>query len=262
MKMQQCSENKNVYMDLVMWLDFLGGQLSIGQNELHLWRAFFSPNFPFHADITCFCSEEERFRGFRFIRAEDQQKFFFSRYVLRTVLSYYFNISPKKIVFSFGQNGKPFILNSDIKFNLSHSGNCILLGVMMNTEIGVDVEIMGKKHDFLALAKRFFTASEFNAIRQSCSENERMAAFYRCWTRKEAFVKATGSGLSFGLSDFEVDVAEVLSKPSVLLHIRNDVVEARKWWLQSISMSDLVESYFAAFAVPQELSSIVLRNFS
>lgn len=252
--------HKNV--DSVMWSDYVGEQVLFEPGEVHLWRAFFSSSLFSYDRCAYLFSEEERVRGFRFVRVEDQQKFFFSRYVLRTLLSRYLHIAPEKIIFSFGQNGKPFVSHDDVQFNLSHSGNCVLLGVTMQNEIGVDVECIRKKYDFLALAKRFFAAAEFDAIHHYCSEREKIAAFYRCWTRKEAFIKATGLGLSFGLSDFEVSVAEILSDCSALSHVRSDVLQAKKWWLQSISMNELSEDYFAAFAIDGKPSSILCRNFS
>lgn len=155
----------------------------------------------------------------------------FSKTITRKILSSYLNCSPQEIEFSIGDHGKPSIKNSDVQFNVSDSGDYLLLGVTLHDPIGVDIECTNRNVDYLALAKRFFTVLEYEAIAHS---HDQKAAFFRCWTQKEAFIKATGMGLSFGLSNFDVD----LNQESFLID---------NFRVQSIDVG--VENYVAAVAV-------------
>ena len=245
---------------MVMWLDYKNELLSVSSDVVHIW----------HTRLDCLThpletyqhtlSSSEIMRGNRFINKTDQVKFFQSKAILRQVLSMYLKIRPEKIEFEIGKNGKPYLVNTDLQFNLSHSGDFLLIAVTKKNEIGVDVECVRKKQDFLSLAERFFTTSEYEAIKKLSSENQ-VAAFYRCWTRKEAFMKATGLGLSFGLSEFEVAVENLLLTNSALLSIKKDNAESKKWTLQSVDMRDFSETYFAAFAVKQAVTSILYWNY-
>jgi len=168
-----------------------------------------------------------------------------SKIMTREILADYLQQNPAEIALEVGEHGKPFIKNNPLHFNVSHSGDYFLMGVTRESAVGVDIECARPNRDFLALAKRFFTPSEFAAIQ---SDKNPVAAFYRCWTRKEAFIKAAGLGLSFGLSNFEVDVSEDLGTQSCLLHSHNPLFSASDWILRSISSDHLEFSYFAAFA--------------
>ena len=148
-----------------------------------------------------------------------------------------------------GPHGKPFISNATLQFNISHTHGYALMAVLRNQPIGIDVEYTGRKiDDYLAIAKRFFTANEYHAI--TLSSNPR-AAFFRCWTRKEAFIKATGMGLSFGLQNVEVSVEE----PAVLLNIQGDAVAT--WTMQDISIDQT--DYCAALVVMGKVVQIEMR---
>lgn len=243
-----------------MWANYSGETVSVMPGVVHLWRASLCVT-QYSASYEHQLPEDEKARGARFIKPDDQKKFFMSRKILRDVLAYYTKIPPEKIVFSIGKNGKPYLAETPIQFNLSHSGDCLLMAVTAENEIGVDVECVRKTQDFLALAQRFFARSEYEAILKYLHEDERMAAFYRCWTRKEAFIKATGLGLSFGLSDFEVLVDHLSEEKSALLSIKNDNAESKSWSLLSVGMTDFSEKYYAAFAVQKALTSLTCWNF-
>lgn len=244
-----------------MWLDYSDEPLSVTPGVVHLWRTRLICSADELVSHQRLLSDAEMMRGNRFIKKSDQEKFFLSKAILRRILALYFKISPEKIEFKYGKNGKPYVDRSSFQFNVSHSGDCLLIAVTAGNEIGVDVEHVREKQDFLALAERFFAKAEYDAIKKLSPKNQ-VTAFYRCWTRKEAFIKATGLGLSFGLSDFEVAVENLPLHDSALLSIRNDTAESKKWTLQSIAMDDFSKSYFAAFAVQDAVTSIVCRRYS
>ncbi len=220
-------------------------QIVLHSGDVHVWHAFFRGNSGSNSSML---TAEELLRAKRLVRPADQEKFIFSRIVLRQVLSHYLSIPPEKIEFGVGEHGKPFVQDSDVQFNLSHSGDCVLIGVAQNRSIGVDVEFVRHKQDYMALAKRFFSQAEFLAIQAS---EKPIEAFYRCWTRKEAFLKATGMGLSFGLSNFEVGVSVLSAQQSALLNVRNKAYDASAWFVRSISLGEGADSYYAAIAMPQ-----------
>ena len=126
--------------------------------------------------------------------------------------------------------------------------------------IGVDIERVRKNLDYLALAKRFFAPTEYNAI-EMLSFEKQIDAFYRCWTRKEAFIKATGLGLSFGLSNFTVDISEKLES-SCLLSVSDKSFSKNDWDVRSIPCGNLQSSYFAAFAAHEKVEQIFYWCFS
>lgn len=228
--------------------------VSLCAGDVHVWRAFFSGEKQDESILTA----DELSRAKRLVRPVDQEKFIFARLVLRRVLSHYLSISPDKIEFSIGEHGKPFVPDSTVQFNLSHSGDCVLIGVAQAHPIGVDVEHVRPKQDCLALAKRFFTPLEFEAIQSS---EKPVESFYRCWTRKEAFLKATGLGLTFGLSNFEVSVSEIASQQSALLNVHNKAYDASAWLVQSVSLSEGAGSYYAAIATLYPVRKVFYYDF-
>lgn len=221
-------------------------------SNVHLYRAFFDWE-KWNLYISDCATDAEKTRAARLVRVEDQQKWLFARAMLRRVLSSYLSCTPLDITFEMNAHGKPFVRDSDVKFNLSHADDCVLIGVTLQHDIGVDVEKARENKDVIALSKRFFSPSEFLAI-QSAAEPQ--ATFYRCWTCKEAFIKATGLGLSFGLSDFEIAVPPHDDHSSALLTIRGEALAAQQWCVRSIATDYIGQNYFAAFAVKNNAAKI------
>ena len=215
-------------------------------SNVHLYWAWFDWE-KWSAYISSGVTDAEKTRAERLVRVEDQKKWLFARATLRRVLSPYLSRAPWDITFEVNSHGKPFVRDTEVKFNVSHAGDCVLIGVTLHHDIGVDVEIIRENKDFLALSKRFFSLSEFLAIQ---SAGEPQAAFYRCWVCKEAFIKATGLGLSFGLSNFEIDVSTPrYDHASVLLTVHGDALAAQQWCVRSIATDYIGQNYLAAFAV-------------
>lgn len=226
-------------------------------SNVHLYCGWFDWNKWQLYSHDCLTDEEKK-RAAKFVRTDDQQKWLFARAMLRRVLSSYLSCAPLDMTFEINSHGKPFVRDSDVKFNLSHAGDCVLIGVTLQYDIGVDIEKARENKNILALSKRFFSSSEYLAIQ--AAENPQ-AAFYRGWTRKEAFIKATGLGLSFGLSNFEVDVSDCADNASSLISVQGDAEAAKQWCVRSIAFSDIEQNYFAAFAVKKDVLTIISDFF-
>lgn len=225
----------------------------LAQKDLHLWYASYPAVEKNLTALQRIILPAELSRAKRLIKKSDQVKFILGRAILRVVLSHYLEKNPAEILFDMNEHGKPFLFGHALQFNLAHSGDYLFIGVTLHQHIGVDVEQVRPYHNYLSLAKRFFTSSEYAAINN-------VDDFYRCWTRKEAFVKAMGAGLSFGLSNFEVTTFAMSSAQSALLSIRGDVIIAKQWMLRSVRWDELPSDYFAAVAVFGEIKNIIIKN--
>lgn len=204
----------------------------------------------------CFSSAEsfrlvldpnEHSRAERFRQPEDRSRFIAVHGALRMILTSYADVDPGRLRFVFGRHGKPALdpkLDSpDIRFNLSHSGDKAAIAVALGREVGIDIERIEPKRTDTAIAERFFSPHEL-AVLRNLSESEREVGFFACWTRKEAYIKGRGEGLSIPLCDF--DVSLVPGEPAALLSSRIDPSDVGRWHLEEVPVE---EGYAAAFAV-------------
>lgn len=188
-------------------------------------------------------------RAGRFHFEKHRRHFIVARGFLRTVIAGYLQAKPEALRFSYGEFGKPALESEhSLRFNLSHSNEVALLAVALDVELGVDVEHI--RADFASedIARRFFSRPEvdaFNALRQE----ERVAAFFRCWTRKEAYIKAIGKGLSQALDEFDVTLAPGIAP--ALLRAKDD--DATRWWLRDVEVG---EGYAGALAVERPVAEV------
>ncbi|MEM7715610.1 MAG: 4'-phosphopantetheinyl transferase superfamily protein [Cyanobacteria bacterium P01_A01_bin.68] len=167
-------------------------------NEVHVWRENLDNVKPLLEDFAQVLSEDELVRARRFHFEQHRQRFVAGRGILRNILGRYLNIEPDKINFGYEPRGKPFLDENcnqiNLKFNLSHSQNYALYVMSLNNSVGVDLECISSKTDVVSLAQRFFSPSEF-AVIESASTEQQQQLFFRYWTCKEAYLKATGTGL-------------------------------------------------------------------
>ncbi len=181
----------------------------LGVDEVHVWRARLGD-----ADndrLRCceaLLAQEEQQRAARFAFDEPRHRYVLARATLRALLAPYVNRPPVDLAFTYGEHGKPHLADLDVSlnFNLSHSGDRLLLAITRGREVGIDVERTRREVTWKAVSERFFEARERQALYDLPPE-QRRAAFFRCWTRKEAFMKATGQGVTYGLSSFSVNLA-------------------------------------------------------
>ena len=184
-------------------------------------------------------SPDELARAARFHFEKDRIRFARCRSALRLLLARFLNIAPEKIRFSYTAKEKPEVSadqnSQSLRFNLSHSDNMAVIAVGVGAAIGVDIERMRENVNTANLAERFFSPREREGIR-SLPENLRFQAFYACWARKEAFLKANGEGLSFPLSDFSVSVHPEMTP--LIQEIKGDANSARNWSLIDLPLAD------------------------
>ena len=202
----------------------------LGIHEAHLWRLDLDAE-PGEARAPDVLNEEERARAARFHFERDRRRFVAGRAALRRILGAYLDRAPADLVFTLGRHGKPALENLGLEFNLSHSGGCGLLAVTRGRRVGVDVEHV--RADFAGedIARRFFAPAEVEALAASAPD-QYATGFFRCWTRKEAYVKARGDGLSLALDRFEVplDPAATRAVASCL----DDPSECWRWSLREV----------------------------
>ena len=195
-------------------------------------------------------SADESGRAARFHFDRDRDRFTAARALLRAVLALYLRTEPERLRFAYGPRGKPSLAadaaggGDALRFNLAHSHELALVAVARGREVGVDLEHVRADFATAEVAERFFSPREAAALRALPEGGPRVEAFYRCWTRKEAFIKATGEGLSFPLSAFTVSLAP--GEPAALLACDTDGGQTRRWTLVDLEPG---AGYLAAAAV-------------
>jgi len=189
--------------------------------------------------LTEVLSPDERDRAACYRFDGDRQAFIAARGTLRLILSLYLGIGPEDLAFHYGDYGKPELtMDSDLQFNLSHAGDVALIAVTHNRQLGVDVEPVRALPDADDIVERFFSAREV-AVYRSLPPPARPEAFFTCWTRKEAFIKALGDGLTHPLDAFDVTVRP--EEPAALLCVRGET-ESPRWHMEALP----IDSGYAA----------------
>ncbi|MGZ9721005.1 4'-phosphopantetheinyl transferase family protein [Rhizobium miluonense] len=200
---------------------------SIGPDTIDVWSWKLDTPPPDLGMSAALLSLDECIRTIRFVRDRDRQRFVAARTGMRIILGRYLGISPRSIGFDYGDNGKPSVQAYGaypIHFNLSHSADLAVLAVSDRYELGIDIEeIRFLKED---IAKWFFSLREYQTLR-SLPADSYMDGFYRCWTRKEAFIKAHGAGLSLPLDSFDVTFDR--SSESRLERLEGDAGAPANW---------------------------------
>jgi 4'-phosphopantetheinyl transferase len=198
-------------------------------------------------------SDDELERAARFRFERDRRRFVSGRSVLRHLLARYVDASPTGIAFEYGPYGKPDVPEAPVSFNVSHSGSSALFAFAPRFELGVDVEVLDHSLvDDLLVAKQFFSPREIEMLRAH-APSARPRAFLRCWTRKEAFVKARGDGLTLPLRDFDVSFG--MGERPALLRTAWSADEPEEWTLEDVShlfprvVSGLFPNAVAALAI-------------
>ena len=202
------------------------GGVAFAPHELHVWAV------SLHGDPDLFtpllsAAEQERCERFKF--ADHRRRFQIGHGALRAILGGYLGRDPAALDLQVGPRGKPHMAKGGLSFNLSHSGKLALIGVA-GVELGIDVEKVRHLDSLTEIARRHFSEAEFSAL-DALSGRERELGFYRCWTRKEAYIKALGEGLSMPLDTFDVSVGEI----PAFLALRDGREDPREWSLVDVS---------------------------
>ena len=190
-------------------------------------------------------SSDERTKAGRFRFARDEQHFILARGILRTLTGHYLALSPEQVSFHYNQYGRPEIVSpsTTLHFNISHSHELALLAFTHHRELGVDVEFMDERVNYDEVAHATFSPHEAATV-SSLSGDAKRQAFFNCWTRKEAYIKARGIGISLDLTRF--DVSLIPGEPTALVQNREDSREVSRWRFAAL---DPAPDYAAALAV-------------
>lgn len=202
------------------------------QDAIHVWRASLDLVTPLIEDLRRTLSNDELNRAERFVCARDRDRFIAARGLLRAILGRYLGLSPKRLRFCYGPWGKPALaakLGGEwLHFNLSHSGDSALYAVSHKKRVGIDLEQIRPIPEFRQLVERYFSSSE-KAVFRALSPDRQLGAFYRGWTRKEAYIKAKGQGFAIAPDRFDVSIAP--GEPAMMLTVDGDSGEASRWSL-------------------------------
>ncbi len=218
----------------------------LAHNEIHVWRAAIDLK-PAHVDQLAQClAPDEQARAGRFYFQKDRARYVAARGLLRVILAHYLGFEPNQLLFCYNPYGKPALASpaTDVKlcFNLTHSHGLALFAIARGREVGVDVERLEPDRAQQTIAERFFSPAEVKALR-SLPPSLQPAAFFHCWTRKEAYIKARGKGLSIPLDQFDVSVAP--GQPAALLQTHGDAEGVFRWSLRDLPAGP---GYVAAIA--------------
>lgn len=204
----------------------------LAPGEVHVWTFRLDLDRAWLEALERWLAPEERRRAATFRFARDRRRFVAARARLREVLARYLRVAPSEVTLAYGPQGKPCLARPEApRFNLSHSEEEAVLAVAGGREVGIDLEKVRPDFQCDRVARFFFSRAETAAL-SALPAAERPPAFFACWTRKEAFVKALGGGLAVPLADFDVSVDP--DRPARLLHTAWDTREASRWSLHSI----------------------------
>ncbi len=240
--------------------------LTLGNNEVHIWRTNLDLNLNFVEELQSFLSEDEKIRAEKFYFPKHRNRYIVGRGVLRLILAQYLGIKPTNLKFEYTNRGKPYLStnlsgnlsgnNSEttLEFNLSHSQEIGLYGFTWQRKIGVDLEFLRPMPDADKIAKRFFSPKESNLISSIFHPKKQQTTFFQIWTAKEAYLKATGDGLGGCLDQFEVSLIPDMT--TGLIEIKGDKILTSNWYLYHFMP---LANYVATIAV--ESQSILVQKF-
>jgi 4'-phosphopantetheinyl transferase len=208
--------------------------------DIHIW-GIHVPDLLDRLDaLRSVLSDKEQARADRFYREMDRQTSIAARGALRILLGAYAKVAPESICFNYTENGKPYISGSDLGFNVSHSGDWVVLAFGRNRQVGVDVEKLRREMDVMSIASRYFTPEESELIEMSDDVHH---LFFHHWCRKEAYIKAIGSALFRELSSFAVP---------------NEDGEKEGWWFYRLEAGS---GYAAAVVSDKAAANIPCFDF-
>jgi 4'-phosphopantetheinyl transferase len=224
-------------------------------DEVHVWCLPLQLPEDLQAYLMATLSPDERERANRYAHRQIREQFTSARGFLRNLLGRYLGHDPASLQLELSPTGKPILPGRSLYFNVSHSHELCLIALTRHGEVGVDIERVRHYPMHLDMADRYFTPGESAALHRlvpPVSEE----AFFHVWTRKEAFLKATGLGLSHGLERFEVSVPP--NDPPRILHIDGDSKRASRWSLHALYPSP---GYVGALALEGQIHRVVLHHW-
>jgi 4'-phosphopantetheinyl transferase len=198
----------------------------LSDGELHVWQAKVDPAGEEMSKLVRLLSPDERARAARFHFDRDRRRFVAGRGILRTILARYVGREPEALAFRYSPSGKPSLPGTTLQFNLAHSDGLAAIAVARGGAVGIDLEHVRPVPDCDRIMNSHFSAAEVEAI-SALPPAAQLRAFFTCWTRKEAYLKATGDGITAALDRFRVSV--VPGSAPRLLHVEGAPQEATRW---------------------------------
>ena len=217
----------------------------------------FSSKVTYYESLLCV---DEVKQANRFYFPKDRIRYTITHGILRLLIGNYLKIQPKDVIFYKNQYGKPFILTEinyiDLKFNISHSRDGIVMVFSQGKELGIDIEYLKKDIPVNEIAERFFSSFEVQKL-NSLPESQQFEAFYNCWTRKESYIKAIGKGLSIPLDSF--DVTLVPGEPPLLLRSLTETTDILRWDFHEI---ETWPNYLSSLCIERGDVKIQIHNWT
>jgi 4'-phosphopantetheinyl transferase len=219
--------------------------LELAPGEIHVWSVRLDPPPDVVERLGRLLAADEWERANRFRFDKHRRQYVVGRGALRSLISAYTGTRPERVRFRYGDRGKPYIVEpaGDLEVNLSNSDEMALVGFVRGIEIGMDIEYLKPMPDCEQISERFFSASERDVLRALPAEKKE-EAFFNCWTRKEAYLKAVGTGLAAPLDSFDVTLAP--GEPPRMLTLEGDAARAARWCFQHFRPAD---QYIGALAI-------------
>lgn len=241
-------------------------QLSISRSELHIWRVSLN-NVNYHQfkDLISLLSTEEIKRSEHFMFERDQYRHQVTHSMKRLILANYLDCNPQCLRFEVGSHGKPALDNLrnpfKIQFNISHSRDIILIAITVEDPIGIDIEYNDTKRAIESLGETIFSPSEKKFFLTLKSQREKEETFFRCWTRKEAFLKAKGIGLAVNLANISVNLNEIAVTLDWLKISTVEQAELSKWKLFPLKIDNLYTAAVVATSFQKHLFTYDTKFF-
>ena len=217
--------------------------LDLQSHQVDVWRIALDLPLASVKSLETHLSMDESQRAARFRFSADRDRYIVAHGCLREILARYLHCRPGQLSFSTNEYGRPSLENHKLEFNLSHSGSFALMAVSQELKVGVDVEHIRSDLEQDRIARRFFSANEVAAL-MALPPDQKELAFFNCWTRKEAYIKAQGLGLTLPLNSFDVSI--IPNEPAILHATRPNPQEADHWTLLAL---DVDPNYAGALAV-------------
>ncbi len=237
--------------------DFSSKLWEIDSQQVHLWYLDLNPPEVILKSLISLLAEDEKTKAERYKFKQSQICYQVVHSTLRIILGRYLDLDPKQINFIYSDRGKPFLADNcnplNLQFNLSHSENIAIFAITCDRRIGVDIESLRSPDNILKLAQRFFCPSEYTLLNQAIPE-EQNKLFFQLWTAKEAYLKATGEGISGGLNQVEIAL-----NPLQIVSLIEET-EPKKWHLESFCLNlDKSIKYWVAIAVEGRIENIQIQ---
>ena len=234
-------------------MNSLPENIKLNKNIVHVYYTDLTKAYNCLQRFYKMLSDDEKDRAGKYHFEKDRNNYLVSRGLLRLILSKYLSIKAQEIIFEYNKYGKPYLKNNNLSFNIAHSSSTFIMTVTKEYDIGIDIEFMRDDLEIINMANNFFSEYEIKEL-LSLDQTNRLEGFYNCWTRKEAFIKAVGKGLSIPLDSFDVELdPEKLVK---ILDIRFNSYPIEEWQIIDLS---LIPNFKCAVAVKN--NNVVLETY-